>query len=192
MSQAQLQETEQAREQARLAAQRFERIRQAQQAQHGELPQTPRGRPPESIPHRKIEVKELPKAQPPFIGPKRAAKPSKVRVVKVSPPPRRRGLRRPKILGPLLVRQPHARPRLRQDTPANISKAEKDKALQRLDAAIAVWNRKYAFRVVHGGTPQEKQEAAVKLRDLQGERDAIAAMKPLGLPEHIRRAEFHE
>ena len=192
MSQAQVQEAEQARDQARLAAQRFEQIRQAQQAQHGELPQTPRGRPPESVPHRKIEVKELPRAPPVPKQQPRPQTPQKARVVKAPPQPRRRGFKSPKLHGPLLVRQPHARPRLRENTPANISKAEKDKALTRLDAAIAVWSRKYAFRVVHGGTPQEKQEAAVKLRDLQGERDAIAAMKPLGLPDHIKRAEYYE
>ncbi len=62
----QLAEVQQAREQAQLAAEKFEEIRQAQMAAHGELPRTPRGRPPEQVPHRAIPVERLekkPKAQ---------------------------------------------------------------------------------------------------------------------------------
>ena len=44
MSEKQREEVEKAREEARLAAEKFEAIRQAQQAEHGELPATPKGR----------------------------------------------------------------------------------------------------------------------------------------------------
>lgn len=63
-----LREAEAAREQARLAAEKFEAIRQAQEAQHGELPQTPHGRPPEQVPHRAIPVEKLEKAPKPPRG----------------------------------------------------------------------------------------------------------------------------
>jgi len=66
LSEAQIREVEAAREQARLAAEKFEKIRQAQQIEHGELPRTPHGRPPEQIPHRAIPFERLerkPKAQ---------------------------------------------------------------------------------------------------------------------------------
>src|SRR5438093_4588304 len=66
MSEAQIREVEAAREQARLATEKFEKTRQAQQIEHGELPQTPHGRAPEQVPHRAIPVERLekkPKAQ---------------------------------------------------------------------------------------------------------------------------------
>lgn len=193
MSQQQLRETEQAREQARLSAERSEKIIEAQRVMHGEVPRGPKGRPPEAVPHRKIEVKELEKAKPAGMPPSkpsggRQARPRSAR----APKPGRRGFRfRIFRQGPGF-KQPTTQARLKENTPANISRAEKDGAIKRLDAQIAIWSRKYAFRVVHGGTPAQKHQAAVRLRELQAERDAIAAMKPLGLPEHIRKAEFHE
>jgi len=64
----QLAEVEQAREQAQLAGEKFEKIRQAQMAAHGELPQVPKGRPPEAVPHRAIPVERLEKKPKPQVG----------------------------------------------------------------------------------------------------------------------------
>lgn len=65
MSEENLREAEAAQEQARIAAQKFEAIRQTQQAEHGELPKVPQGRPPESVPHRAVPVEKLEKAPKP-------------------------------------------------------------------------------------------------------------------------------
>jgi len=68
LSEAQIREVEAAREQARLAAEKFEEMRQAQMAAHGELPRTPRGRPPEQVPHRAIAVERLEKKPKSQVG----------------------------------------------------------------------------------------------------------------------------
>lgn len=176
-------EAEEAKKQAEKAALRFRSI---ERSQARGLPLTPEQtlgrRPSEAVRHRRAVVVEGP---PP--------KPARVIRVKQPRPSRRRFGRRPRIIGgPVFHRQALTHVRLREGTPANISRAEKDKSLRRLDAAIADWSRRYTFRVVHGGTPQEKNEAAMRLRELNAEKEAIEAMKPLGLPEHIRRAEAIE
>src|SRR5438093_5535040 len=59
MSEKQREEVEKGSEDARLAAEKFEPIRQAQQAEHSELPATPKGRPPETVPHRALAPETL-------------------------------------------------------------------------------------------------------------------------------------
>ena len=202
MSEQQVKEATEAQKQAIASTERFQREYERQQLQL----EVPRGRPPETRPHRAFTISEKGKitgVSKPFI-PERAretgqsptiipvqTRQQKPRGARPQPRPSKRPLfRRPRILGGALLRRtPISAPRLRQGTPANISKAEKDKTLTKLDAQIADWSRKYTFRVVHGGTPQKKNEAAVRLRELMAEREAVEAMRPLGLPEHIRRAE---
>lgn len=178
-------------EEAKIAGERAAaRFRSIEESQRRKLPLTPEqtlGRRVEEVKTRKVPVEQLQG----FQKQSRLTKPARPKQQPAkSPAGKRGGGRRIRIFGPLLVRQPHASVRLKENTPANISRAEKDSTLKRLDRAIAEWSRKYTFRIVHGGTPQEKQEAAVRLRELQAEREAVASMKPLGLPEHIRRAEY--
>lgn len=175
-------EAEEAKTEAEKAALRFRSI---ERSRARGLPLTPEQtlgrRRPEAVKHRRAIVVETPLPKPP-------------RIIRIrEKPSRRRFGRRPRIFGgPFTTRQQLTAIRLREGSPANISRAEKDKALRRLDAAIADWSRRYTFRVVHGGTPQEKNEAAVHLRQLSAEKEAIEAMRPLGVPEHIRRAEAIE
>lgn len=176
-------EADEAKKQAEQAAERFRSI---ERSRARGLPLTPEQtlgrRRPEEVKHRKLVITEPTPLKSP-----------KVVRVKQPRPSRRRFGRRPRIFGgPFVQRTGLTHVRLREGTPANISRAEKDKSLRRLDAAIADWSRRYTFRVVHGGTPTEKNEAAMRLRELNAEKEAIEAMKPLGLPEHIRRAEHIE
>ena len=57
MSEAQRKEAEQAQAEARLSAEKFEKVFQATEPKQ---PQAPTGRRPEDIPHREIPVKQLP------------------------------------------------------------------------------------------------------------------------------------
>lgn len=178
-------EAEEAKKAAEKAALRFQSI---ERSRARGLPLTPEQtlgrRPSEAVKHRRAVVVETQPAK---------ARPPRIIRVKQPRPSRRRFGRRPRLFtGPVFHKQSLTHVRLREGTPANISRAEKEKSLRRLDAAIADWSRRYTFRVVHGGTPQEKNEAAVHLRQLSAEKEAIEAMRPLGVPEHIRRAEAIE
>ena len=177
MSQEQLKEVEAARQQARLSAEKFEKISQATEPR---LPQVPKGRPPESVPHRKIEVKNLPVAKPISVPlqPRRASG-SKQRPSSPSrPSPRRsRRLSFPPLFKP---KKSAIGVATRPESPANIDLSEKQSALTRLDGALARVNRRYAFHVVHGGSDEQKRKDKQEIQMLENEKRSIQNMKPLG------------
>ena len=71
MSEAQRKEAEQAQEEAKLSADKFEKVFQATEAKQ---PQAPTGRRPEDIPHREIPVENLPRRIEPQPKPEKKKK----------------------------------------------------------------------------------------------------------------------
>lgn len=180
MSEEQRREVEQAREQSRLSAEKFEKVFQATEPPRRAVPA------PESVPHRKFKVSELEvKAPPP---------PERQRNVPahVQRAEGRRGPRGPRGRmfrgdgGFFLSRRRHGIVNA-PGSPANITGEEKRNALGRINRALALWNRRYAFRVVHGATPSKVEEAAGKVRQLEADKRSVTNMEPV--PAHIRRAE---
>ena len=72
---------------------------------------------------------------------------------------------------------------------ARITASEKEDVLHRLSRKIARTNRKYAFEIKHGGTPEKKKMTKEQLDMLERERRSVERMQPL--PGHVRRAEHY-
>jgi hypothetical protein len=73
-------------------------------------------------------------------------------------------------------------------SPANITPKEQEKALYRVDLALAKANRKYAWHIVHGGSDDQLLRDRAKLIRLENEKRSLQNMQPV-LPGHISRAE---
>ena len=184
MSQEQLREVEQARAQARLSAEKFEKVRQATEPRR-EVPKAPPGPPAEfRIPQSRVLPEHLQRKQEPLPKQKPAVVTRfRVRTVRQPRPSRpRRASRRGTF--PLFFRSKvgGSAPPNRPDSPANIDPSEKTSAIERLDLAIARENRKYTAEIVNGGTDQKKQRTRQKIQQLENEKRAIQNMKPKGRP----------
>jgi len=184
-----LEETERAQKQAQESARRFREIEQGRPL--GPLP----SQAPERVKHQRIRPEALEGAPKPL--PKQRSR------IKIAQAPRPRS-RRGTFGVSFRAKRGGGRPPNLPDSPANIDPEEKKRAIERIDAALAKENRKYATEIVHGGTDPRKLQTRQKIQQLENEKRAILNMKPTGrfrhslffglqrlgsLPGHVREAE---
>jgi len=165
-----LEETGRAQKQAQESARRFREVEQGRP--FGPLPSEA----PERVKHQRIRLETLEGAPRPLPKPQR----TRTRTVQAPRPRSRRG-----TFGvSFRSRRSGGRPPNLPDSPANIDPDEKRRAIERIDAALAKENRKYATEIVHGGTDPRKLQTRQKIQQLENEKRAILNMKPTGRFRH--------